>query len=129
MIDFDYAKFLVYNKYVITYQTLYFTNVAIPKFAILVFYKRLFPLRVVQYIIYITSTILLCGTVANTVTFLVEYDVRGTQIKRTFLAWASVVNMVTDCIILVLPLPIIWKLPNSVRIKIALTSLFVIGGL
>lgn len=44
--------------------------------------------------------------------------------------WANAsLNVITDVIILVLPIPVVWGLQMSIRRKIEITLLFLTGGL
>ncbi len=129
---------VIWGKHMMGIMAIYFVNVVIPKLGILVFYKRLFPLRTAQYIIYITGATLICSAVVDTILWLAECspfarnfnpDIPGRCLEAQFLVWISIPNIVTDCIMLLLPLPIIWKLPNPTRIKVGLTFTFLFGSL
>lgn len=49
--------------------------------------------------------------------------------KEAFYIWTSLPNILTDVVMLVLPLPIVWRLQNTKRVKIALTFTFLVGSL
>ncbi len=46
-----------------------------------------------------------------------------------YFRWISLPNILTDLVMLVLPLPLLWKLHTSLGQKIGLTFIFVIGSL
>lgn len=43
--------------------------------------------------------------------------------------WSSVPHMISDVAILVLPLPLIWRLHTTLEQKVGLTAIFLLGGL
>lgn len=136
----DPEKVAVWARYLLTLATLYFVTVNIPKLAVLALYKRLFPMRWVQISVWVLAGILVCGSIANTIVslaacepFAANFDLKipGAKCidKEAFYVWTSVPNIVTDVVMLALPLPIVWKLHNTKRIKIALTFTFLVGSL
>jgi hypothetical protein len=133
-------KILMWGKYLLTLATLYFVTVIIPKLAVLALYKRLFPSRTVRIIIYLLAGVIISGSIANTITSLAACEpfeanynptILGAQCidKEAFYVWTSLPNIVTDVIMLILPLPIVWNLHNTKRIKVALTFTFLVGSM
>ena len=129
-----------WGKYLLVIATLYFVVVNIPKLAVLALYHRLFPQRTTKITVYLLAGVLISGTIANTIVslaackpFKANYDttVPGHKCidKEAFFVWTSLPNIITDVIMLVLPLPIVWRLNNTKRIKVALTFTFVVGSL
>lgn len=129
-----------WGKYLLVIATLYFVVVNIPKLAVLALYHRLFPQRTTKITVYLLAGVLISGTIANTIVslaackpFKANYDttVPGHKCidKEAFFVWTSLSNIITDVIMLVLPLPIVWRLNNTKRIKVALTFTFVVGSL
>ena len=60
------------------------------------------------------------------------YDpsVSGTCIDSvSFYMASAILNAIHDFLILALPLPLVWRLQTTTRRKLAISSLFVIGGL
>lgn len=118
---------------------LYAADINLPKFAVLILYRRIFPLRAVQIMIYVLAGLLMCGTLANIITglaactpFEANYNpmLRGAKCidKEQFFSYVIVPNMITDVALLILPLPIIWNIHNTKRIKVGLTVTFLIGS-
>ncbi|KAF2877639.1 hypothetical protein BDV95DRAFT_154064 [Massariosphaeria phaeospora] len=135
----DPSKLRDWGKYLLAIITLYAVNVNLPKLAILVLYKRLFPIRSTHIIIYLIAGILVGGSIANVATalaacqpFEANYNptVPGAKCinKDAFFIWASVPNMITDLVMLILPLPIVWGLHNTKWVKIGLTLTFLVGS-
>lgn len=59
-----------------------------------------------------------------------DFSVPAKCINTVQFYWASaVLNVITDFLILVLPMPVVWKLHMSLRRKIGVSLLFVMGGL
>jgi hypothetical protein len=138
--EHDPEKVVTWGKYLLVLATLYFVTVNIPKLAVLALYRRLFPMRTVQITVYVLAGILVSGSIANTITSLAacepfeanwNHAIPGAKCidKERFFVWTSVPNILTDVIMLVLPLPIVWKLHNTKRIKVGLTLTFLVGSL
>lgn len=130
----------IWGKYLLTLATLYFVVVSIPKLAVLVLYNRLFPQKIAKLTVYVLAGILIAGTVTNTTVslaacrpFRANYDptVPGHKCidKEAFFVWTSLPNIITDVVMLVLPLPIVWSIQTTNPIKVALSFTFVVGGL
>ena len=109
-----------------------------PKLAILALYYRLFPKKDFRMIIYILMGILVGLTISTVVTagvacrpFSANWDPSpGACInKEAFFIWSSMPNIVTDIIMLVLPIRVVWKLHTTTRLKIGLTLTFAVGSL
>ncbi|KAL5398759.1 hypothetical protein PMIN06_009006 [Paraphaeosphaeria minitans] len=133
-------KVLNWGRYLLALATLYFVDVNIPKLAVLALYRRLFPQRTARITVYIIGGILITGSIVNTIVSLAacepfEANFNPTLIgakcidKEAFYVWTSVPNIVTDVVMLALPLPIVWSLHNTKRIKVALTFTFLVGSL
>jgi hypothetical protein len=57
-------------------------------------------------------------------------SVPGTCIDSVKFYWATaVLNVATDLYILILPMPIVWGIQTSLRRKVAITIIFMLGGL
>ncbi|KUI66311.1 hypothetical protein VM1G_01527 [Cytospora mali] len=138
-----YHPYLVtsFLKYLMAIATWYFLTCGLGKLAICVFYRTLFPQRSVLIILCITSGIIICTAIATSVANLAactpfsaswgssEEQAAGCFDKEKLYIWASFPNIITDVILLVLPLPITWKLNTTKRLKVALTFTFLIGSI
>lgn len=128
-----------WGKYLVAIATIYFGGVNIPKLAILGLYKRLFPTRGILLVIHILMAVLVALTISTTVTnlaacrpFSANWDstVKATCInKEAFFIWGSIPNIITDIIILILPMRVVWNLHATRRMKIGLTITFAVGSL
>lgn len=49
--------------------------------------------------------------------------------KEAFFRWGSLPNILSDIVMLVLPLRVVWNLHTTTRLKIGLTLTFVVGSL
>ncbi|THV51512.1 hypothetical protein BGAL_0108g00080 [Botrytis galanthina] len=127
-----------WGKYLVAIATIYFGGVNIPKLAILGLYKRLFPTRGILLVIHILMAVLVALTISTTVTnlaacrpFSANWDstAKATCInKEAFFIWGSIPNIVTDIIILILPMRVVWNLHATRRMKIGLTITFAVGS-
>lgn len=118
-----------------------FYNIAYPpiKISILLFYHRIFVYRRFRQVNGVAIGFLVCYMIATTLVgifscipvkaswdFTVE-PIRCIDENMFYIASASV-NVFTDVLILVLPLPIVWKLKISKAQKIAVSFIFALGG-
>ena len=119
---------------------LYFAGVNIPKLAILALYRRLFPNKSNRYVIYALMGILIGLTISTVVTALVacipfaanwDPTLPGARCidKEAFFRWGSLPNIITDIIMLILPMRIVWNLHTTTRLKVGLTITFLFGSL
>ena len=110
------------------------------KLSVLLLYKRIFPL---------TWSLWVCAFLsvgyAVTVSVTISVACRPTSYfwsqwvdpaggkclinLTTFYLWNAFANMLTDIIILCVPLPIIWKLQMPRKQKLAISGIFLLGGL
>lgn len=130
----------VWGKYLVAISLLYFWTVSIPKIAILVLYHRLFPDRRLRRTVVILIGVLIALTLATGITafsacrpFAANWNpkIPGSFCidKEGLFRWASFPNILTDVIILLLPMRTIWNLHTSLQLKIGLVSTFAVGSL
>jgi len=129
---------LLWSRMVLAAEWLYFLSVSLPKICILTLYLRIFTHEVFRAICYALITIIACSFFVN--------GFIGTLVclKMTsfsfvsghcdlnislFFRWASPPNIITDIVMLVLPLPTIWGLHPPKMQKMGLTVTFVMGGM
>ena len=117
----------------------YLAAVVFPKLALLAIYLRIFIQPRFRTACYVLATLLLANWIGSTVAglsmcklleYLWDHTITGGQcfdINALF-RWASLVNIVTGVAMLVLPLPVIWKLRPSRNFKISLTITFATGS-
>ncbi len=113
----------------------------ISKLAICIFYRVLFPQRWVLIILCLTAGILVADSFVTLTVDLAACKpfkaqwappvVQSSKCidKEALYVWSTFPNIATDVILLMLPLPIIWKLHTTTRQKIALTATFIFGSM
>lgn len=110
------------------------------KISLLLFYVRIFCIRRFQILVYLVGSLVLA--IGITVFFQTIFQCSpipygwdrsvgpGTCIDQiTFYRYISPFNVLTGILILILPLPLVWKLQAPRAQKVALTAVFVLGGL
>jgi ABC-type enterobactin transport system permease subunit len=136
----DPDKVVVWGKYLVAISTLYFAGVNIPKLGILALYRRLFPPKGIRLIVHILMAVLVALTISTVVTafaacvpFSANWSPKLASKhcidKEAFFRWGSIPNILTDIVMLVLPIRVVWNLHTTTRLKVGLTLTFVIGSL
>lgn len=119
----DPAKLLLLGKLVVVTSLLYVVAVTLPKLAILSLYLRILVLGPYRLACYIIAEVLLASAIANILTDLFECSPISYLWDKTtpgghyidtkeFYQWGSFPNIVTDVAMLILPLPMGWKIAN-----------------
>ena len=109
------------------------------KFSLLLFYQRLFPnmwlLRTSQAIgafvlAWLISTTIVQINACTPVAYYWDRTLPGGHCLNynIFYVITGAINIVTDAIVLCLPLPVVWGLKTSKSRKIGLTFVFALGG-
>ncbi|KAI0164068.1 hypothetical protein GGR57DRAFT_274022 [Xylariaceae sp. FL1272] len=136
----DPEKITLFFKYLVAISVWYFATITITKLAICRLYRTLFPQKTVFYILIVTATILVLTPIATTITLLAacqpfsanwgSAEVQATHCinKEAVFVWGTIPNIITDIVLLVIPLPIVWKLHTTTKLKIALSITFIIGS-
>lgn len=130
---------LARSKLVVADQIVYNPAVVAIKSSILLLYRRLFPGRHFHIVLWCVGGFVLSYSFAQSVVEVFECSpvnslwnpqVKGKCINLSAeLVASSVLNVVTDVFILVLPLPILWRLQISMERKLQLIGIFSLGGL
>jgi hypothetical protein len=122
-------------------EIIYFPAMIFPKLAILAMYMRIFTMqRAYRHTVYIIGSLLILWGVAGTLTSLAYCKPFAYHWDKTIVGgkcgdkmaayrWISVPNIVADVVMLVLPLPAIYKLQIDLAGKIGLGLTFVVGSL
>lgn len=120
-------------------MSLYGASVALSKIAILLLYLRVFTTNlkrftvatyVIGFVVVATGLATMLGSVLKCIPMARNWDhnVPGRCIDElTFARYTSIPNVVTGFAMLILPLPMVWRLKISVHQKIALTATFLHG--
>ncbi|KAE8368547.1 hypothetical protein BDV27DRAFT_40174 [Aspergillus caelatus] len=135
----DPASLRIWAKYLLALSFLYLGSVNLPKFSILLLYNRLFPTKKMGAIIKFMMVVLGVITIGTIVgaslvcrPFSANWDgpIPGNcGNKKVLYIWASFPNIVTDIILLLLPMPVLWSLNVSPRLKAGLTVTFAVGSI
>ena len=131
-------QFVLWNKLIFAEEFTYIVSTAFPKLAILALYMRVFTTRFYRWTVYVLATIILLTVVVDFVLALVickpvaynwDFNIPGGYCadKMGPYRWISIPNIVTDLVMLVLPLPVIWRLQTRRTNKIGLTVTFLTG--
>lgn len=131
---------IIERKYRVVQAYLYVVNANLPKISILLLYRRLFAPSILRFVS--TSMIWILALVIVVKIFIVSFLCRPFSANwdphapgakclnmQTVSAWATLPNIITDAIMLLLPAPVIWSLHTKLRTKIQLTFTFALGSL
>ncbi|KAI5925743.1 hypothetical protein F4810DRAFT_30201 [Camillea tinctor] len=131
----------LFFKYLVAISAWYYVTISISKLAICVLYHRLFPTRPIRIVLYVTASIMICTVIASLAADLAACapfeanwappEVQATQCidKEALFIWSTFPNIVTDIILLTIPIPVVWKLNASRQLKMALTVTFLISSI
>lgn len=136
----DPDKLTVWGKYLVAIPILYFAGVNVPKLAILALYRRLFPPKGIRLAVHILMGILVTLTIVTLVTafaacvpFSANWNPKLVKEhcidKEALFRWGSIPNILTDVVMLVLPIRVVWNLHTTTSLKVGLTLTFIIGSL
>lgn len=136
----DPQKLVVWAKYLVAVPMLYLIAVVFPKLAILAIYLRIFVEKPYKIACYIVAGILIANWIGVTVAgffmcipfeYIWDRTIPGGHCfdMNSYFRWGSLANIVTDVVMLVLPLPVIWKIQTTIPIKTGLTITFATGSL
>ncbi|TRX88382.1 hypothetical protein FHL15_010695 [Xylaria flabelliformis] len=134
-------KITIFLKYLVAESIWYLATIWIAKLSICILYRRLFPGRWVYVVLCIVVFIMIGTSIATVITLFVACrpfsanwgppEVQQTHCidKEPLFVWGTLPNVITDAILLIIPLPIVWKLHMATNLKMALTVTFLIGGI
>lgn len=122
------------------HENLYIPSLAMIKFSILLFYARIFPGRRFRQTLYLVGAVVLLSWVSCQFAAIFAchpiqnfwlsagpsescIDVQGLFIGQ------AIPNIATDIVLLVLPLPLIWRLQLPLAQKLGLLAIFTLGSL
>ena len=128
-------------KTTVAYQILYCVCVSLIKVSILLFYYRLFAVRAAfKYTCYVVLALVTCWCIAIVFTIIFQcIPIEAAWIRpyphskcinnNASLLGTAITNVFLDIVILVLPMVPIWSLGLTVRQRITLTAIFLLGAL
>jgi hypothetical protein len=134
----DPGALIVYQHYVLAIALVYLFAVLFPKLAILAIYLHVFTDKLYRKACWFLGGLLVANTIGSTVAgvlmcvplnYLWDRSIDGHCFDiPDYLRYIALVNIVTDVVMLVLPLPLIWKLRISRNVKLGLTCTFATGS-
>lgn len=117
----------------------YFLSVSLPKLCILTLYLRIFTNESLRASCYGVGTIIICAFLVNGLTatlacpLLAYFDAIAAGHCNVnlgiFARWISLPNIITDMVMLVIPLPTIWQLHLPRAQKLGLSFTFCMGSM
>ena len=140
MLETDPAELLAWSKSLVALEWLYLTANALPKMYMLCLYLRLFTHKALRMSCYVlmgfvaaiwVSYIIASATKCTPFAYQWDKTIPGGQCVNieAYYQSTSVPNIVTDLIILVLPVPTVLKLQASPLRKIGLLMVFLAGSM
>jgi len=132
-------QLVVYMKTLSSGGFLYTACITCIKLSILAFYKRLFPVKPMVLAVNIVAAVIILWCVGVFITSAVvcvpfrklwEPTIPGTCIDLAkFYYGLQIPNILTDAIILVMPLRVVWNLKMPRAQRVLLTAIFMLGVL
>jgi hypothetical protein len=119
---------------------IYLAAVIFPKLAILAIYLRIFSKKSYRIACYVVAGILIgnwLGTAIAGFFMCIPFNFLWDRTSpeghcfdnNSYFRWVSLANIITDVVMLILPLPVIWKIQTTTNTKIGRTITFVSGSL
>lgn len=125
----------------IAIPALYAPAVTFPKLVVLAVYLRVFTDKYSRSTCYVVAAVTILSCMANIIlafwpcnpsAFRWDRTIKGGHCDvdgQTHLRIGGLPNILTDVVMLILPLPVIWGLHTSTRTKLGLTTTFLIGSM
>ena len=136
----DPGKVTMWAKFALIIPMMYLPAVLFPKLAILAIYLRIFTKASHRITCWVLISVLIANYVGTTVAgfficipleYLWNPTIPGGRCFNinAWFRWSSLANIVTDAVMLILPLPMIQKLHTSKKIKMGLYITFATGSM
>ncbi|KAI9889654.1 MAG: hypothetical protein M1814_005055 [Vezdaea aestivalis] len=135
------ATIVRFLKGLYAFNIIYTLTTPIIKISLLLLFRRIFPvrpMRIMTYIGIVFFSLLAISTcivdVFNCTPINASWN-KNPALKSkcvdppTLYRVTAIINLVTDIIILLIPLPFIWRLQMSLRNRVALYGIFLLGGI
>ncbi|KAL6232853.1 hypothetical protein BDW75DRAFT_216757 [Aspergillus navahoensis] len=134
-------KLVALQKGLLANQVLDFPFTVTPaKLSILLFYLRVFQIRSFRILSYTIGFLVLAHGIGvffasvfqcSPIQYTWDKEIPGGSCfnQQAFYRYVSLPNILTDLVILVMPMPIVWRLQTRLTQKLALTGVFLLGGL
>ena len=128
------------NQSFMAWMIIYGLSIALSKCAILLLYIRVFTTdkRAFTITAYIVGAVIVAAGIANTFIAILQCNPQSFAWNKSIkggtcinvITWArymAIPNVVTGAVMLIMPLPLVWRLNVSIAAKIALTATFLHG--
>ena len=137
----DPSVLVRYVKLEVAFIYTYLFAVTIPKLTILGLYLRIFPEKLYRSACYAISGVLMASLMANITAISViciplkalwDPSIQGAHCtinQNALFRYSTLPNIITDLCMLILPLPVIWRMSLSTRDKLGLTLTFCTGSM
>ncbi|KAJ5780667.1 hypothetical protein N7457_005827 [Penicillium paradoxum] len=120
-------------------QILYFTNAVLTKASLLLLFHRIFGVvRWFRWVLWASGVLVICYFIACVIASIAgcspvakfwDTDIPGHCINEiAFFRWNGVANMILDFLVLSLPFPMAWRVNTTLRQKLILTGIFLLGS-
>ncbi|KAF2649985.1 hypothetical protein K491DRAFT_721173 [Lophiostoma macrostomum CBS 122681] len=131
----DLTSFL---KYVFVGQIFYLLGIAVVKFSIIAFYWRLFavtariPIFIMAGVVFswlmalLFLVIFTCDPIAASWDVTLQASAKCIELKSIYLG-GSIPNVITDGILIIMPIPYVWRLHAPIAQRIILAGMFTLG--
>lgn len=124
----------------IAIQITYFTAAAVTKISLILLYHRIFGVvKIYRYALMVAAFLVIGYWIAATTTSIAGCNPVSLNWKKgtkghcineiAFFRWNGICNLLLDCLILCLPMPMVWRLHVDIKHKLVLTAIFCLGGL
>lgn len=134
------SKLITSEKYALAIPVVYLPAVILTKLALLVMYTRIFIKRTDLIACWVVAALLITNFVGAMIAgflmcvpleYLWNRSIPGGHCINinAWYRWSSLMNIITDVVMLILPLPVIWKIQTSRRVKIGITITFATGSM
>ena len=136
----DPNQLVLWAKCLLAMEWIYGLAVMLPKLAILGFYLRIFVNKAFRTTVYVLIGIVIATFLSTGITamlqcfpfhYIWDKTIPGGRCFNVlaFYRWVSFPNILTDLVMLALPIPMIWKLNTSHAKKVGLTFGFLMGSM
>lgn len=128
---------ITWGKFIIIIPIIYFSTVMPPKLAILHLYLSIFTDKKARITCWVVGAVVLGNWIAVTIAGClacqpISYFWTGVGKcidTNAYLRWGGFANIITDLIMLALPIPMVWNLHASVRLKTGIMITFLLGSM
>ncbi|KAF7595541.1 hypothetical protein BBP40_005576 [Aspergillus hancockii] len=137
VLEIDPGMIVTWGKYIIIIPLIYFATVVPTKLTILHLYLSIFTQKPFRIICYIVGGIIIANWIATTIAGFLScqplsffWTQQGHCFNiNAFFRWGGFANILTDVCMLVLPIPFVWQLHASTRLKLGISFTFMLGSL